>query len=145
MALDRTALLQQVLCDVFADLWDGGSLLFYDSGGGGAPGAENAPVGTLVADITIPTPAYGSASGKDPATAAKNGTWEDPSADAAGDIDYFRVIQSGDANGAGADATEERTEGTVTATSGGGDIELDNTNVAAGQAVAITSLPATHA
>lgn len=141
MALDRTALLQQVLCDAFADLWDGGSLLIYT---GSPPGAGNAPTGTLLVDITVPTPAYGSASGSDPASAAKNGTWEDAAADGAGDAGYFRLIQSGDANGAGADGTEERIEGTVTATSGGGDIELDNITIAVGQTVTITSLPATH-
>jgi hypothetical protein len=73
--------------------------------------------------------------------AAKQGTWEDAAADAAGNAGHFRIRQSGDANGA--DATQIRAEGTVTATGGGGDLELDNINIAVGQAISITTFPVT--
>lgn len=102
---------------------------------GAAPGPGAADGGTLVASMALPADAFGAASG---GSAAKAGTWEDPSADAAGTVAHFRIKQTGDTGGA-TGATDERIEGTVTATSGGGDIELDNVVVEVGQTVTITS------
>ena len=61
---------------------------------------------------------------------AKSGTWEDTSADATGTAAHFRLYQS--------DGTTQKIEGTVTATGGGGDLELDSTSITAGQPVTIT-------
>lgn len=135
MATDITHLLQQILVDAAVDLYDGG---VFEIRTGAPPGAGAADAGTLLASITLPTPAFGAASGGDPATASEAGTWEDPSADAAGIAAHYRIKQSGDAGGGTAEATEERIEGTVSETGGGGDLELDNDDIAAGQAVTIT-------
>ena len=102
---------------------------------GAAPGADAAAGGTLLASMTLPADAFGAASG---GSAAKAGTWQDATADAAGTAQHFRIKQSGDSGGA-TGSTDERIEGTVTATSGGGDIELDNSSIAVGQQVTITS------
>jgi len=140
MATDITQLLQQILVDAAVDLFDGGVLEIRS---GAPPGAGAADAGTLLVSITLPTPAFGAASGGDPASAAKNGTWEDASADAAGTAGHYRIKQSGDAGGSG-EGTEERIEGTVTQTGSGGDLELDNDVIAAGQTVTITTFTVTH-
>jgi hypothetical protein len=64
------------------------------------------------------------------------GTWEDTSADAAGTGAHFRIYDSG---GTTCDA-----QGSVSATGGGGDLELDNTNIASGQKVTITAFNLTE-
>lgn len=61
---------------------------------------------------------------------AKLGTWEDPSADAAGTAAHFRIYDS--------TGTTCHLQGTVTATAGGGDLTVDNTSFAAGQAFSIS-------
>lgn len=63
-------------------------------------------------------------------TKAKSGTWQDTSADSAGTIGHYEIRDSG---------TAVRSRGTVTATGGGGDLEVDNTVVAAGQTITITA------
>lgn len=66
---------------------------------------------------------------------AKSGTWSDASADATGTVDYFRLYAS---NG-----TTCHMQGTITATGGGGDMTVDNINVAALQVVTITGFTLT--
>ncbi len=84
--------------------------------------------GTTLATMTLPADWLAAASG---GSKAKSGTWEDTSADAAGMAAHFRIYAS--------DGTTAHLQGTVTATGGGGDMVLDNTSLAAGQAVSITS------
>lgn len=112
--------------------FDGGVLEIRS---GAAPGPNAADAGTLLASITLPADAFDAAA---TGQADKLGTWEDTAADAAGTAAHFRIKQAGDTGGASG-GTDERIEGTVTATGGGGDIELDNTSIAAGQQVTITS------
>ena len=69
---------------------------------------------------------------------AKAGTWSDSSADATGTAAHFRIRQTGDTNGA-TGSTDERIEGTVTATGGGGDLTLDTTSIASAQTVTINT------
>lgn len=64
------------------------------------------------------------------------GTWEDASADAAGTAGHFRVYDTS--------GITCHLQGTVTATGGGGDLELQNTSIAAGQAVTITGFTLTE-
>ena len=66
---------------------------------------------------------------------AKSGTWEDTSADAAGTAAHFRIYAS--------DGTTCHAQGTITATGGGGDMTLDNTSIASGQVITITSFTLT--
>lgn len=114
--------------------FDGGVLEIRS---GTPPGADAADGGTLLASITLPADAFGAAGASTDGQADKAGTWEDTSADNGGTAGHFRIKQSGD--GGGASTADERIEGTVTGTGGGGDIELDNTSISAGQSVEITS------
>lgn len=115
--------------------FDGGTLEIRS---GAAPGPDAAAAGTVLATITLPADAFGAASS---GQIAKLGTWEDSAADAAGTAGHFRVIQSGDTNAAS--SADERIEGTITGTGGGGDMELDNTSIAAGQTVTISTFTLT--
>lgn len=87
-----------------------------------------ADAGTLLASITLPSDWAAAASG---GSKAKSGTWEDLSADAAGTIVHFRLKKS--------DGVTCVQQGDVTATGGGGSMTVQNTSVAIGQAVRVTS------
>lgn len=121
--------------------FNAGAGINYDAGvleirSGAAPGPNAADGGTLLASIAIPADGFSAASG---GSIAKLGTWEDTAANATGTAGHFRMKQTGDTGGA-TGATDERIEGTVTLTAGGGDITLDNTSIAVDQQVTITSL-----
>ena len=87
-----------------------------------------ADAGSVLATLTLPSDWLAAASG---GSKSKSGTWEDTSADATGTAGHFRVYAS---NG-----TTVHMQGTITATGGGGDMTLDNTNITAGQSVTVTS------
>lgn len=88
--------------------------------------------GTVLATCNLPADWMAAASG---GSKSKSGTWEDLSADAAGTAGHFRLYAS--------DGVTCHAQGTVTATGGGGDMTLDNTSVAAGQAFTVTSFTLT--
>lgn len=64
-----------------------------------------------------------------------SGTWQDLSADASGTAGYFRLHNN--------DGSVCHMQGTVTATGSGGDMQLDNTNIAVGQQINITAFSIT--
>lgn len=84
--------------------------------------------GTVLATIVLPADWMAAASN---GSKALSGTWNDTSADAAGTAGHFRFYSE-------AAMTTCHMQGTVTATGGGGDMTLDNTVFAAGQAFSIT-------
>jgi len=84
--------------------------------------------GTVLATLTLPSDYMAAASN---GSMAKSGTWEDTSADATGTAAHFELFAS---NG-----TTLHMIGTVTATSGGGDMEVDNTSFASGQPFSVTA------
>lgn len=91
-----------------------------------------ANTGTVVATMVLPTswlsdPTLGSVT--------LSGTWQDLSADASGTAGYFRLH-----NNAG---TVCHMQGSISATGGGGDMQLDNTNIATGQQINITAFTIT--
>lgn len=88
--------------------------------------------GTVLATVTCPSDWMAAASS---GSKAKSGTWEDTSADATGTAAHFRLYAS--------DGTTCHMQGTVTATSGGGDMEVDNTSFASGQAFTVTTFTLT--
>lgn len=88
--------------------------------------------GTVLATLNLPSDWMAAASS---GAVAMTGTWSDASADAAGTAAHFRIYAS--------DGTTAHLQGSVTATGGGGDLTLDNTSIAAGQAVSITSFTLT--
>jgi hypothetical protein len=88
--------------------------------------------GTVLATINCPSDWMAAASS---GQKAKSGTWEDLSADATGTAGHFRVYAS--------DGTTCTMQGTVTATGGGGDMEVSSTSFTAGQSFTITTFTLT--
>lgn len=100
---------------------------------GAAPAnVATADSGTVLATLTLPSDWMAAASS---GSKAKSGTWEDTSADATGTAAHFRIYAS--------DGTTAHIQGTVTATGGGGDMEVDNTSFASGQAFTVTTFTLT--
>ena len=101
---------------------------------GAAPAnCGTADSGTVLATLTLPSDWMAAASG---GTKAKSGTWEDASADATGTAAHFRIYDSG--------GSTCHMQGTVTITGGGGDMTVDNTSFASGQAFTISSFTLTE-
>lgn len=99
---------------------------------GAAPGIGNADSGTVLATVALPSDWLAAASG---GSKAKSGTWQDGSADASGTAAHFRIYAT--------DGTTQHIEGTVTATGGGGDMELDSVSFTAGQVFTVTGFTLT--
>jgi hypothetical protein len=94
---------------------------------GAAPAScAAADSGTVLATMALPSDWLAAAAA---GSKALSGTWQDAAADAAGTAGHFRIK-------AGATC---HIQGSVTATGGGGDMTLDNTNIAVGQQITITS------
>lgn len=83
--------------------------------------------GDVLATIALPDDPFAAASS---GSKAKNGTWEDTSADDDGTAGHWRIKDH-----AGACVAQ----GSVTATGGGGDLTVVNTSFAAGQSFVINS------
>jgi hypothetical protein len=100
----------------------------------GAPPANCAAArsGTVLATLTLPADWQAAPSA---GSAAKSGTWQDLTADASGVAGHFEITDSSGATC--------HMQGTVTATGGGGDMTINNTNVAAGQPVEVTAFSRT--
>lgn len=97
----------------------------------GAPPANCAAAdsGTVIATINLASDWMAAASAG--AKAFSSTPLTDSSADNAGTLGHYRVYAS--------DGTTCHMQGTITATGGGGDMTVDNTSVAAGQQVQVTS------
>ena len=121
------------LNDAFAnDLLDGIDAVynsgFADIRTGAQPASGNdAATGTLLASIPIPADAFGAAAAR---SKGKAGTWQVAGA-AAGNAGWVRIRNAADTR---------RLDGSVTATGGGGQVELDNISIAVGQLVTVTAL-----
>lgn len=101
---------------------------------GAAPAnITDADSGAVLATIALPADWMATASN---GSKAMSGIWSDASADAAGIAGHFRVYAS--------DGSTQHIQGSITATGGGGDMTLDNTNIAAGQVINITSFSLTE-
>ncbi|MBP9034525.1 MAG: hypothetical protein KBG29_11570 [Pseudomonadales bacterium] len=90
-----------------------------------------ADAGTELEHMALPSDWLAAASG---GTKAKAGTWTG-TADAAGTAAHFRVKDTADTNC--------HMQGSVTATGGGGQLELDNVVIASGQTITITAFTLT--
>lgn len=88
--------------------------------------------GSVLATLNLPSDWMAAASS---GAKAKASTWEDTSADGAGTAGHFRIYDSG--------GSTCHIQGTVTATGGGGDLTVDNTVFAAGQAFTVTAFTLT--
>lgn len=100
---------------------------------GAAPAnCGTADSGTVLAQINCPTDWLDAASG---GTKSKSGTWQDLSADNTGTAAHFRIYDSG--------GSTCHMQGTVTATGGGGDMEVSSTSFTAGQSFTISTFTLT--
>lgn len=96
---------------------------------GAAPAnCATADSGTVLATANLPSD-WMAAAGS--GTKALSGSWTDGAADAAGTAGHFRLYAS--------DGVTCHAQGTITATGGGGDMEVNNTIFAVGQAFTVTS------
>lgn len=84
--------------------------------------------GSVLATLSLPSDYLANASS---GSKAKSGTWQDSSADAAGTAAHWRLYAS--------DGTTCHAQGSISATGGGGDLEVDNASFAAGQSFTITA------
>jgi hypothetical protein len=110
----------------------GGSAILKIRTGAAPANCGAADSGTVLATVNLDTDWIDAASG---GSKAKSDTWEDSSADASGTAGHWRLYAS--------DGTTCHAQGTVTATGGGGDMTVDNTNFAAGQQFAVTAFSIT--
>lgn len=88
--------------------------------------------GSVLATLNLPSDWMGAAAS---GAKAKAGTWEDTSADATGTAGHYRIYAS--------DGTTCHEQGAITATGGGGDLELITTSIIATQPVTITGFTKT--
>jgi hypothetical protein len=95
--------------------------------GGPPANCAAAATGTLLCEIALPSDWMGAASG---GTKAKAGAWTG-TAVSTGVAGHFRILDSS--------GTTCHAQGTVTLTGGGGDMTMDNTNLASSQAVTINT------
>lgn len=86
---------------------------------------QSATSGTLLCNVALPSDWYGAASG---GTATKSGTWQG-TAVAAGTSGHYRLYNNGTSV-----CSEQGSAGT-----GASDLVLDNSSIASGQTVTITS------
>jgi len=93
-----------------------------------------ADTGTVLVEMTLPSDWLAAASS---GAKAKAGTWQDTSANATGTAAHYRIYDSA--------GTTCHLQGTVTATAGGGDMEIDSTSITSGQQVTVTSYSLTDA
>jgi hypothetical protein len=101
----------------------------------GAPPATcaTADSGDVLATLTLPSDWMAAASS---GSKAMSGTWEDTSADDTGTAGHWRIYDSGQ--------SAAHLQGTITITGGGGDMTVNNTSFAAGQAFSVTSFTITN-
>ena len=102
---------------------------------GAAPATcATADSGTVLATINCPSDWLAAASS---GSKSISGTWQDLSADATGTAGHFRLYDS--------TGTTCHIQGTVTATGGGGDMEVTNTSFTAGQSFTVNTFTLTDA
>ena len=89
-----------------------------------------ARTGTVLATLNLPADWMANAAN---GIKTISGTWEDAAADASGVAGHFEIVQGATCH----------IQGTVTATGGGGDMEIQNTSIAAGQSIAVTGFTLT--
>jgi hypothetical protein len=100
---------------------------------GAAPAnCGTADSGTILAELTLPSDWMANASG---GTKALAGSWQDLSANNTGTAAHFRLYDSA--------GTTCHLQGTVTATGGGGDMEVSSTSFTAGQSFTVNTFTLT--
>jgi len=124
MALTHVAAIRNSLADLVVDAIDVGST----DASGDLQIATSTAFSTILATLVFSATAFGAASG---GTATANAITADTNAANSGTAAAFRIRDRNNA---------EVLRGTVSATGGGGDIQLSSTSITAGDTVSITSL-----
>lgn len=129
MAKRITDAAQNAAVDAVVDLVDvgAGTAVLEIRSGTQPADADDVDAGTLLVSFDLSATAFGAAAS---GSAALQGTTLTTTADAGGTAGHFRIKDK--------DGTAVF-DGDVTATGGGGEIELDNTSITSGQTVNITS------
>jgi hypothetical protein len=104
----------------------------FFSGAAPATAPRATPPAALLAEGTLPADWLAAAAA---GAVAKTGTWQLTGV-AAGTIGHFRIYEAGS-------PTKVHMQGTVTATAGGGDMTVDNTNIAIAQVVTVSGFTLT--
>jgi hypothetical protein len=114
--------------DALVGLLDGGAAAGYIEIRTGAQPASvaTAASGTLLGTLALSDPAFGAAAA---GSADANAITGDSSADATGTAGWFRAYDSNDV---------AVIDGSITATGGGGDLELDDVSIVAGGTINVT-------
>ncbi len=131
MALKYSVAVRNAQLDAFETACGVSAILKIRTGSAPANCAA-ADTGTVLATLNLPSDWMAAAAS---GVKSKSGTWEDVSADATGTAGHFRLYAS--------DGTTVHAQGEITATGLGGDLTLDNTSIASGQTVTITSFTLT--
>jgi hypothetical protein len=125
---------QQAACDAVvdrADVGGAGSLKIYT--GAQPADADSTPAGTLLVTIALAATAFSAANTSGQASLLS--TPRTGTAVAAGTAGCYEIVSGGGA---------KVMQGSVTATGGGGDLTVDNTNIAVSQTVSVGSFTYTH-
>ena len=130
MALNYSTTLRNAQLDA-VETTVGTSAKLYIRTGAKPTACADADSGTLLATLDLPSDWLAAASS---GSKAKNGTWTGTGA-VAGSAGHFRIKDSG--------ATTCHLQGSITATGGGGDMELDNIVIAVSQAITISTFTLT--
>lgn len=129
MATRITNAAQDAANDATVGLLDAGGAGTIEIRTGSQPAdADDAATGTLLGTLTFNSPAFAASSG---GTAAANSIEQDSSADATGEAGWFRAK-----SGAGTTIFD----GNITASGGGGELELNTTSIVTGGPIQITSM-----
>lgn len=131
MALQLSVTVRNSRLDAIESAIGTGAILKIRTGSVPASVAS-ADSGTVLAQLTLPSDWMAAASS---GSKAMSGTWEDPSADAAGTAGHFRIYAS--------DGTTCHMQGTISMAGGGGDMILDNTSIGLGQTISVSSFTLT--
>ncbi len=122
MAVNFSTAVRNAQLDAIETAIGASPILKVRSGAKPTGGTGDADAGTVLSTVNLPADWMAAAAA---GQKVKSGTWEDLSADAAGTAGHFRIYAS--------DGVTCHAQGTITATNGGGDMELINTVLAAGQ------------
>lgn len=121
--------LRSAVADAVAAEFAGGTIELYT--GSQPASAEDAATGTLLATVNLPSPAFSAATN---GVASKDGSWSGVAV-ATGDAGWFRMYDSGQA---------KHKDGVVTATGGGGEIEISDLSVVTGDTVIVDTASVTQ-
>lgn len=131
MAFQFSTAARNALLDAIEAAIGTGAILRIRTGAAPANCAA-ADTGTVVATLNLPSDWLAAATG---GSKSMSGTWQDLIADATGTAAHFRIYDS--------TGTTCHLQGTVTATGGGGDMQLGTVSISSGSEVVISAFTLT--